>query len=62
MIQLVDAIHHIRQNALDGPKAHLAARARLRDLEHRALGVVDDFARLAPFGLERAADDAVARR
>ena len=43
-------------------KPDLAARAALGDLEHRALGVVDDFARLAPFGLERAADDANCRR
>jgi hypothetical protein len=31
-------------------EAHLAARAALGDLEHRALGFVDDFARLAASG------------
>ena len=38
----------------------LAARAALGDFEHRALRVVDDLARLAPFRLERVADDVVA--
>ena len=58
VIQLVDAIDDVRQDGLDGPEADLAARAALGDFEHRAFRIVDDFARLAPFRLERAADDA----
>ena len=60
MIKLVDAIDDARQHALDGNETDLAARSALRDLEHRAFRVVDDFARFAPLGLECAADDQIA--
>ncbi len=62
MVELVDPVDDPRQHALDGNEARLAARSALRDLEHRAFRVVDDLARLAPLGLERAADDEVAGR
>ncbi len=61
VIQLVDAIDHVRQNALDRSESDFAARTALGDFEHRALGFIDDFARFAPFRLERRADDEIAR-
>ena len=61
MVELVDAIDDARQHGLDRDETDLAARTALGDFEHGALGVVDDFARLAAFRFERADDDLVAR-
>ncbi len=61
-VEEVDPLHHLREQLMDVVEAAAGAGARLRDLEHLRLGLVEQLPDLLAGRAERAVGDVVADR